>query len=101
MTPEEISIRDYIDIRIKNVEDKLDGQMQFFTQHFELNALALIKSDKEAGLRKVARDAAFKNIEERMVSLEMTRTFSAGKLWMVMVLFAAVPTVLALIALFR
>ncbi len=101
MTPDEISISKYIDTRIKSVEDKLDGQMQFFSQHFVLTALALEKAEKETEARKVRRDADFKDMEGRISNLEMTRSFSEGKMWMVMALFATVPTILAILALIK
>jgi hypothetical protein len=40
-------------------------------------------------------------LDKRIKALENANSFSAGKLWMFMALFAAIPTILALIALFR
>ncbi len=101
MSPKEVTLRDYIDLRINGVEDKLNSQMQFFIQHFELTALALEKSEKDAAIRKESRDLILKTMEVRMQNLETTNSFSAGKMWMVMAGFAAIPTILALVAFFR
>ncbi len=116
-----ISTRDYIDLRIKNVEDKIDSLEKYQTQHFELNELA-IKKAEEAMLTRlesmnefrsqinaerseyVTKEALEMSVKERNVrleSLEKSNAFAAGKWWMIVIIVTAVPTILALIALFR
>jgi hypothetical protein len=62
---------------------------------------AILKSEEET--RKKAEEAILIRIEhtdKRLSVLENASSFSAGKMWMVMLGFAIVPTIIALIALF-
>ncbi len=113
--------RDYIDTRIRNVEDKLDFQKEFNALHFELNEKAILKAENSMTLRlegmndfrdqltneregyatKEATELLLQAYDSRLGKLENASSFSAGRLWMVMAIFAAIPTVIALIAYFR
>jgi hypothetical protein len=144
----DVPIRDYMDIRFKSVDDKLNAQSKYIEQHFELNELAIKKAEESmlqrlegmnefraqikdergsyatkemvesiklectefASKESVTNSAtAIKEsiaasstaLDKRLKVLENANSFSAGKLWMFMALFAAIPTILALIALFR
>ena len=115
------AIRDYIDTRIKNVEDKLDSQKEFNAMHFDLNENAIRKAEdsmtnrlegmnefrdqlrEERGLlaSKEYVQSRVESLARDIKKLEMTGSFSSGKMWMVMALFAAIPTIIALIAFVR
>ncbi len=92
MTPEEVSLRDYLDTRIKSLEIQLENLSRFETQHFQLNELAFKKTEDSF---KLCLDV----MEVRVKKLEMASAFSSGKMWMVMAFFASIPTILAVIAL--
>ena len=116
-----ISTKDYIDLRIRSVEDKIDHLAKFNEQHFELNELAIKKAEESMLLRLEGmnefREQINKERESYATKQELTlklepinksikrideaNAFSAGKMWMVMAIFAAIPTILALIALWR
>lgn len=118
---DEISIRDYIDLRIKNVEDKINSLSIYLTQHFELNEKAIKKAEEDMTVRLegmnefrsqinsersnyVTRELLEKDKETtdtRLKLLEKANAFSAGKMWVVMAGFAIVPTIISLIAIFR
>ena len=91
---EVISLKEYID-------SSVNGLKAYFTQHFELNdtALKLANDGLFLELKEIRNDCV--DISKRVKALEESKAFSAGKTKMVMALFAAIPTVLALIALFR
>ncbi len=121
MPEEGVSLRDYLETCLKSIEDKIVAQTRYIEQHFELNEVA-IKKAEEAMLTRLDSMNGFRSqinsersnyvtketqevrsaiVDTRLKKLEMTGAFSAGKLWMFMALFAAVPTILALIALFK
>ncbi len=75
----EVSLRDYLESRLRNIEEKIDDQTELVRQHL----------------------GNVEKLESRIRKLEMSSAFSSGKLWMVMAIFAVIPTILALIALFR
>ena len=115
-----VSIRDYIDSRMKAEERRLDDFLKLITQHFDLNAKAIEKAEEAMLIRleqmnefraqinkeraeyasKEAVVEMWRNIEKRLKPLEESRAFSAGKLWMVMAAFATIPTILAVIAIY-
>lgn len=118
--PDDVSLQDYIDTRINGVEKSIGDLKQYIEQHFALNDKAL-KLANEAMLTRLETMNEFRaqikeergsmatkenlcTLEERMdqriTPLEASKAFSAGKMWMVMAIFAAIPTILALIALF-
>ncbi len=121
MTESEITLRDYIDVRIKNVEDKIDAQFHFSAQHFALNELAIKKAEESMlqrlegmnEFREQIRDergslATKESMElilsahnSRLGKLEISNSFSAGKMWAVIALFAIIPTIIAIIAFVR
>uniref|UniRef100_A0A6M3IXC0 Uncharacterized protein n=1 Tax=viral metagenome TaxID=1070528 RepID=A0A6M3IXC0_9ZZZZ len=116
----DVSLRDYVDTRISSLEDKIDSLSRFTAQHFLLSEAAVKKAEESMLIRlegmnefraqireervtyaaKVDLLNMEKLIYNRLKSLEEARAFSAGKMWVVMVGFAAIPTILALIALF-
>jgi hypothetical protein len=120
MTPDEVPLRDYMELLIKGLEAKLDAQSKFNAQHFGLNEIAIKKSEEAMLLRLENMNKFREQIQgergalatkewvgimseglcTRLDKLENNSAFSAGKMWMVMAIFAAVPTVIALIALF-
>ena len=93
----EVSIRDYLDIRIKSLEDKIDSLSAFNAQHFQLSELAIKKAEESMTIRLNSMN----KYNDRIQKLEMSGSFSAGKMWMVMATFAAVPTIIALVAFIR
>ncbi len=114
-----ISLRDYFDMRIRNVEDKLEAQAQFMAQHFQLNEMAIKKAEDSMTLRlvglnewreqnkderevlatKEALVSIAEALDKRLLILEKGSAFSAGKLWMVMAGFVAIPIIISIIAL--
>lgn len=117
----DVSLRDYVDTRIKSLEDKIDGLSEFSAQHFKFNELA-IKKAEDSMLARLATMNGFqvqlreervnfatkeelmnldKSNNARVKKLEEANVFSAGKMWMVMAIFAAIPIVIALFALLR
>lgn len=114
MTSEEVTLRDYVDLRVKNVEGKIDALRDYMAQHFELNELA-IKKAEEAMLVRLERMNQFReqvtteracfankeSVESRLDIIERRDAFAAGKLWMIALILTVIPTILALIALFR
>ncbi len=121
MTPDEITFKEYLDIRIKSLEDKIDSQAQFNAQHFELNELAIMKAEgavnkhldsmnefrnqmkdeRDTFATRESLSLGVGDLEKRVDTLEKTNSFSAGRLWMIMAFFAGIPTIISLIALFR
>ncbi len=119
--PDDISLKDYIDTRIKSVEDKLDSQAAFSAQHFALNEQAIKKAEDSMFIRlesmnlfraqiteerrsyatKESTALIMEAFDNRLKKLENSNAFSAGKLWMVMAIFAVIPTIMAVIALVR
>lgn len=94
MPVEEIGWKEYLDTRFQSIGEKIDSQSQLFDQHFKLNELAISKSQENLTLR-------CENFEIRLKSLERANAFSSGRMWMVMAIFAAIPTIIALVALIR
>jgi hypothetical protein len=121
MTPEEVSLRDYMELCMKGLDDKIDAQTRLMTQHFQLNEQAIKKAEDSMTLRlesmnqfraqlteersslatKEWSQDNMKILSGRLDKLENISSFSAGKMWMVMAIFAAIPTILAVIALFN
>jgi len=116
----DISLRDYIDSRLKSEREHLDSILKLVTQHFDLNEKALKKAE-EAMLIRLSQMNEFREqinkersdyltkesfssiedgIDKRIKALENANSFSAGRMWAVMAGFALIPTILALIALF-
>ena len=116
----DITLRDYIDIRISSVENSIESLQEYIQQHFELNEKA-VKLANESMLTRLETMNEFRaqileeranlatkddlcnvydKIDARLCPLEESKAFSSGKMWVVMAIFAAVPTVLALIAIF-
>ncbi len=103
MAEQNVSLRDYIDSCMKAEELRLTGFLNLVTQHFELNARAIEKAEEAMRATYITKEdlvMIMESQDKRIKDLELTRAFSAGKLWMAMAGFAAVPTILALIALF-
>lgn len=118
--PDEISLQHYIDTKIDAVQSNVNGLRDMIEQHFALNDKAL-KMANEAMLARLESMNEFRaqikeeranlatkddvittydKLNNRLCPLEESRAFSAGRMWMVMAIFAAIPTVLAIIALF-
>ncbi len=92
--PDEVTLRDYIDLKICNVVEKINGvsakidaQTAFNSQHFELNELAIKKAEdsmtarlegmnefreqiKEERANYVTRDILALTVKERNIRLE-------------------------------
>jgi len=96
----DVSLKEYIDVRTISIEKNIADLRLYIQQHFELNDKALKLAEKSLDSRFQEIDRNCNNIDGRVKDLETTRAFSAGKMWMVMAIFAGIPTVLALIALF-
>jgi len=115
-----ISTKEYIDLRINNVETLIKGQMDFNKQHFELNEKAIGKAEASMLVRLesmnqfreqinseranyITKDnyiVTQESINHRIRKLEEAGAFSSGRMWMVMAGFALVPTIIAIIAMF-
>lgn len=147
---EDVSLKEYIDMRFKalegqvravkefedqrfqNVLDRIDSVKEFDAQHFQLNELAIKKAETSMNERLngmnefraqikeergslatkenvLAVSDAFKDslakttevFDSRLKVLEKSGAFNSGKLWMIMTLFAAIPTIIALVAFIR
>lgn len=116
----EVSLQHYIDTKIAAVQSNVNSLRDMVEQHFLLNdkalkmaneaMLARLESMNEfrAQIREERANLATKDdvitcydkLDSRICPLEASKAFSAGKMWMVMAIFAAIPTILALIALF-
>ena len=117
----DVPLRDYIDTKITAIQANIADLKEYIEQHFTLNEKAVklanesmltrLESMNEfrAQIREERANLATKEdianmytrLDYRVNCLEEARAFSSGKMWMVMAIFAAVPTILALIALFR
>jgi uncharacterized coiled-coil protein SlyX len=116
----DVPLREYIESRINSLEDKIISQSKYIEQHFELNERAIKKAEEAMLVRletmnefraqinkertdyvtKEALAVCEKNTDARLKKLEMAGSFSAGRMWVVMAAFAAIPTILAIISLF-
>ena len=116
----DVSLRDYIDARIGAVQGSVDDLKDYFIQHFDLNDKAVKLANesmltrlesmnefraqiREERVNLATKDdvvSTYDKLNARVCPLEESRAFSSGKMWMVMAIFAAIPTALALIALF-
>jgi hypothetical protein len=117
----DVSLRDYIDSRITSLQTNINDLRAYIEQHFLLNDKALklanesmlarletmngfraqIKEERGNLATKEHLVALHKEFDSRITSLETAKAFSAGKMWVVMAIFAGIPTILALIALFK
>ncbi len=117
----EVSLQEYIDIRIKSIERQIEDLSRFTAQHFELSERANEKAKEVMEIRlegmnefrsqidKERTSYATKEMVEREVRLagarikrlEMSNSFSSGRMWMAMAGFAIVPTIISLIAFIR
>jgi len=115
-----VPLRDYIDTKIDAVQASIGDLKDNIDLRFDLNdkavelanesILARLESmnefraqiKEERGNLATKEDvvSTYDKLDARLCPLEESRAFSSGKMWMVMAIFAAVPTILALIALF-
>ena len=98
---ERISLEKYIDMRISGIDRNICDLRSYIEQHFKLNDTALKLANQSLTLQFKTINEDCESMNKRVTRLETAKAFSAGKMWMVMAIFAAVPTILALIALFR
>ena len=116
-----VSLKEYIDSRINGVEKNIKDLRGMIEEHFRMNDKAVKLASDSLSLRLESMNEFREQMREerggmatkdhlglleakfdtRIKPLETAHAFSAGKMWMVMAIFAAVPTVLALIALFK
>lgn len=96
----DVSLKEYIDTRTTSIEKNITDLRLYIQQNFDLNDRALKIAADDLNLRLKTMSDEHNSLNGRVKCLETTKAFSAGKMWMVMAIFAAVPTVLALIALF-
>lgn len=116
----DVPLRIYIDSRISAVQESIEDLKEYMEQHFTMNdkavklanesMLARLESMNEfrAQIREERANlatredviATYDKLDARLCPLEESRAFSSGKMWMVMAILTAVPTALALIALF-
>lgn len=87
---------------------RLEGMNEFRAQIKEERgsyaSREAVDSIKLACSEFVTKDSATTTnnaVDKRLKALETASAFSSGKLWMVMAIFGGIPTILALIALFR
>jgi len=98
--PDDVSLKDYIDQRTNSIDQSIKDLRGYLKDHFDMNdrALKLAREEMDLKIKKIESDC--KNVNDRVVCLETSKAFSAGKMWMVMAIFAGIPTILAIIALF-
>ncbi len=116
----DIPLKEYIDVQIGGLKDQITGLHALMQQHFDLNDRAVklanesmllrledmnkfreqIKEERGMLATRENVTAIYDKLNGRLSPLEEAKAFSAGKMWMVMAIFAGIPTVLALIALF-
>lgn len=96
----DVSLQDYIDQKTGSIEKSITDLRSYLKDHFDMNdrALKLAREEMDLKIKKIEADC--KDVNNRVVCLETSKAFSAGKMWMVMAIFAGIPTILALIALF-
>ena len=96
----DVSLQDYIDQKTGSIEKGITDLRTYLKDHFDMNdrALKLAREEMDLKIKKIESDC--KDVNNRVVCLETSKAFSAGKMWMVMAIFAGIPTILALIALF-
>ncbi len=117
----EISLKEYTDTRLDGIEKQIVSLRDLVEQRFNMKECSDAKSAEAMAARlehmnqfrtqineeragyvgRELMDKEIKLLDNRIKSLETTQAFSAGKLWVVMAIFAGIPTILALIALFR
>ena len=97
----EVSLKDYIDIRIKNVEDKIDALSTRNDLLFASSKEVFIKAEESMLVRLESMNQLYKDVDKRIMTLEEANAFSLGRLWVVMEGFVIIPTVIAVIAFIR
>ncbi len=115
----EVTLKEYIDSRIKSLELQIESLARFNSQHFELNEKAIQKAEEAMLVRldnmnefraqinqeranyatKESVAVTQKVVDKRLNGLEQANAFSAGKMWMVIAGFTVIPTIIAIIAL--
>jgi len=107
-----ISLKEYFDIRLKDIMRLLDERFKTQKSALELAEHALTlrlesmnefreQINKERGTyaTKETLTLLLDTFDSRLKKLEMANAFASGKMWMVMAGFVAIPTIIALIAL--
>jgi hypothetical protein len=105
MTPEDgVTLKEYfnsrcngLEVGIRTVEEhlgeRIDALSDYVCEHFQFEEENRKEREEEA-------KNTLTLIDTRIKELELAKSFSAGKTWMIMAILATIPTVLALIALF-
>jgi hypothetical protein len=95
MPPEDVSLRDYLEVKLESMSHKMDDQAKYIEQHFKLNELAITKAE-DAMINKLEsmnewrgqskdREASFASketvagIEKNVKQLELSEAKIAGK----------------------
>jgi len=105
MSDDSITIKEFFDTRCAGIEyqlkvteehlsERIDALSDYVCDYFELEREAREAWEKQT-------TDTLRLIDARVKELELSRSFSAGKVWMIMALLALIPTVLAIIALFQ
>lgn len=117
----DVSLKEYVDNQIVSLKESIDGLQALMQQHFDLNDRALTLANEamlarlegmnefRAQIKEERTNLATKEhlcvledkLNGRIKSLETAKAFSAGKMWMVMAGFAAIPTIIGIIAFIR
>jgi len=120
MADDSINIKEYVDRCVAHTDKSISDLKSYIDKVFELNKDALqlanesmlarlesmnefraqIKEERANLATKGDVTVVYDKLNGRLCPLEEAKAFSAGKMWMVMAIFAGIPTVLALIALF-
>jgi hypothetical protein len=97
----DVSLQDYIDQRTNSIDQSIKDLRIYLQDHFNMNdrALKLAREEMDLKIKKLETD--YKGVNDRVVCLETSKAFSAGKMWMVMAGFAAIPTIIGIIAFIR
>jgi len=105
MTDDGITTKEYLDARCSGIElqlrttekhlgERIEALSDYVCDHFEIE-----EETREVWEKRATE--TLKLIDTRVKELELAKSFSAGKMWMMMAILASIPTILAIIALFR
>lgn len=117
---DDITIRDYIDMRCSAIVSQIKGVTALIEQHFKLDDMAAKKAEESMQLRLegmnefraqinserinyVSKELLSKELilfDSRLKRLEAASAFSSGKWWVVSALIGLVPTACASLALY-
>ena len=116
----DVSLKEYIDVQITGVHTSIDNLKSLMAKQFELNERAVKLAQDALTIRlehmnefraqileeranlatKENVETCYEKLHQRIVPLETSKAVTVGQIKVMMFIFATIPTVLALIALF-